>query len=244
MQLPRKEVSRDREAAEQVIAAIPSIRTGVRANRAFLARAVHYLTAEEGIRQFLDVGTGLPAANNTHEVAQRAAPKCRIVYVDNDPVVLTHAQALLTSSPEGRTAYIHADLRHPEKILHEAPTVLDLARPVAVMLVGILHLIRDEENPYGIVADLMDNMASGSYLVISHITADLETDQMVEAQKRYNQRVVTPQTLRSHAEVVRFFDGLQLLEPGVVQVHRWRAGEGNVGRHLDIANYAGVGRKP
>ena len=163
----------DREAAERVLAVAPGLRFRVRANRAFLGRATRYLAAEAGIRQFLDIGTGIPTGDNTHEVAQRAAPDARVVYVDNDPIVLLHAQALLRSTPQGSTAYIQADLRDPGLILDQAAGVLDFGQPVAVMLLGVLHLIQDSEDPWGIVARLMAATPAGSYLTISHPAIDI-----------------------------------------------------------------------
>jgi len=164
----------DREVADKVLAGWPAIRVGVRENRKFLARVVTYLAGEVGVRQFLDIGTGLPTANNTHEVAQAVAPSSRVVYVDNDPLVLAHARALLTSSPEGRTAYIHADLRDPAAILNDPVTrdVLDFTQPVALMLIAILHMIPDEEQPAEIISTLLDALPSGSYLVASHTALD------------------------------------------------------------------------
>ena len=164
----------DREVADKVLEAWPSIRVGVRENRKFLARVVRYLAEEVGIRQFLDIGTGLPTADNTHEVAQAVAPTARVVYVDNDPLVLAHARALLTSSPEGRTAYIHADLRDPVAILNDPVTreVLDFDQPIALMLIAILHMIPDEEKPAEIMATLLDALPSGSFVVASHITGE------------------------------------------------------------------------
>ncbi len=235
----------DREAAEQVIAAFPGIIPGVRANRAFLGRAVHYLAAEAGIRQFLDVGTGLPTGNNTHEVAQAAAPESRIVYVDNDPIVLLHSAALLSSTPEGACEYVEADLRDVGKILQDAAKTLDFSLPIAVSLLMILMLIPDEEDPYGTVARLMDAVPSGSYLVISHPASDVDTGEIAEAYDRLNKRMGgTVGTLRSHQEVARFFDGLAMVEPGLVQLHRWRPGSGVPGTGLDTPAYAGIGRKP
>jgi S-adenosyl methyltransferase len=231
----------DQQAAEQVIAAYPNIRTSVRAQRAFLGRAVHYLAAEVGIRQFLDVGTGLPSANNTHEVAQREASESRIVYVDHDPVVLAHARALLTSSREGATAYIDADLRDTGKILREAAATLDFGQPVAVMLIGVLHCIPDDDDPAGIVARLLAAVPSGSHLVIAHPASDVDVAQVSTATTRFNRLAAEPVTLRTHAEVSRFFDGLDLVEPGVVQLHRWRA---DAVTGLNLANYGAVARKP
>src|ERR1700733_2193287 len=180
----------DRETAEKGIKLIPTGRTAARENRSFLGRAVRYLVAEAGIRQFLDIGAGLPSANNVHEVAQAVTPSCRVVYVDNDPLVLAHARALLTSSPEGKTAYIHADLRDPEKILADPATVatLDFTKPVALMLVAILHFIPDSDEPRRIVATLLDALPPGSYLVASHATGEYFRDGGAEAARVYNQR--------------------------------------------------------
>ena len=233
----------DREAAERVLAVTPGLRFRVQANRAFLARVVRYLTAEAGIRQFLDIGTGIPAANNTHEVAQTVAPNSRIVYVDNDPIVLTHARALLASGPEGATQYVDGDLRDGAAILRAAARTLDFTQPIALILLGILHLIQDSEQPYKIVADLMDALPSGSYLAISHPAIDSHPGQ-AEAQKRYNERVSTPQTMRTRAQVARFFDGLELVPPGVVYVHTWRPDPGDIVPADTVSAYGGVARKP
>ena len=212
----------DREAAERVLAVTPGLRFRVRANREFLARAVRYLAAEAGIRQFLDIGTGIPSANNTHEVARAAAPDARVVYVDNDPIVLAHARELLAGGPAGATQYIHGDARDPGAIIAAAARTLDFTRPAALLLLGVLHLISDAEDPYRIVAALMAALPAGSYLVISHPASDINAAAQAEAQKRYNERVATPQTLRTRAEVARFFDGLDLVPPGLVYVHAWR----------------------
>jgi hypothetical protein len=212
----------DREAAERVIAAYPDIVRSCQANRAFLARTVRYLVCEAGVHQFLDIGTGIPAANNTHEVAQREAPESRVVYVDNDPVVLAHARALLASGPAGATAYVDADLRNPGKILAEAAGLLDFSRPVAVMLVAILQHIGDADDPYGIVATLVEAMPAGSHLVVSHPASDIEAEAMVEIAESMNELVAEKVTFRSRAEVSRFFDGLELVDPGLVPVPRWR----------------------
>jgi hypothetical protein len=234
----------DREAAERVLAVTPGLRYRVRANRAFLARVVRYLAAEAGIRQFLDIGTGIPSANNTHEVAQAAAPDSRIVYADNDPIVLTHAKALLASGPEGATQYIDGDIRNPAPILRDAARTLDFTRPTALMLLGILHLVQDSEDPYRLVAELMDALPSGSYLAISHPASDIHVAAQAEAQKRYNERVSTPQTMRNRAEVTRFFDGLDLVPPGVVYVHEWRPDPGDVPPADGVSAHGGVARKP
>ena len=219
-------------------------RSSVRAQRAFLGRVVHYLVAEAGVRQFLDIGTGLPSASNTHEVAQRAAPECRVVYVDNDPIVLLHARSLLSSDPAGETAYVDADLRDLGAILARATEVLDFGRPVAVMLLGVLHCIPDEDEPATLVARLMEAVPPGSYLAISHPASDVAAEQMATSMRAYNDQAPVPLTARSHAEVSRFFDGLDLLDPGVVQLHRWRAGTGAPGTARDLPNYGGLARKP
>ena len=214
----------DREAGDAVMEAYPGIVMSVRANRAFLARAVRFLAAEAGIRQFLDIGTGIPAANNTHEVAQSAASNSRVVYVDYDPVVLTHARALLTSSTPGAIDYIDADLRDPQTILRHAARTLDFSRPVAVMLIAVMHLIVDEDDPYGLVGQLLDAVPSGSYLALSQVASDIQAEQMAEAAKRYNRLARETQRHRDRAEVARFFDGLDLLDPGLVPVQQWRPG--------------------
>ena len=233
----------DREAAEAVIAARPTITRDIRANRAFLRRAVAYLAAEAGMRQFLDIGTGIPTKPNVHEVVQGIAPDARIVYVDNDPIVLSHARALLTSGPEGLTAYIDADLRSPGEILQHAAQTLDFNQPVAVVLVGILHLISDDEDPYGIAAQLLNAVPPGSYLVISHPASDVNPDAVAEGARRYNQSVATAQTRRSFEEVSKFFQGMDVVEPGVVQCHRWHPDPGISVEEYEVAGWAAVGRK-
>jgi len=230
----------DRAAGDAVFQAYPGIVASVRANRAFLARVVRFLAAEAGIRQFLDIGTGIPASNNTHEVAQSLAPGCRVVYVDYDPVVLLHAQALLTSSAQGALNYIDADLRDPQKILAEAARTLDFSRPVAVMLIAIMHLIGDQDDPIGIIRQLMDAVPAGSYLALSQVASDIEAEQMAEAAQRYNRLARETQRHRSHAEVMRFFDGLELLEPGLVPVQRWRPAS-QIEARAHSAMWGGVG---
>jgi O-methyltransferase involved in polyketide biosynthesis len=232
----------DRIAAERVIAAYPDIVRSARGNRVFLGRAVRYLVREAGIRQFLDIGTGLPAANNTHEVAQRAAPECRVVYVDNDPVVLSHAKALLASGPEGATAYVDADLRDPETILAAAAEVLDFSRPVAVMLVAILQHIGDHDDRYGIVARLVAEIPPGSYVALSHPARDIQATAMAEIADRMNELVAEKVTFRTRAEVLRFLDGLELIEPGVVPVPQWRP-ESDLEAASPTVMWGGVGRK-
>ncbi len=234
----------DREAGDLVLAARPGLRESVRANRAFLGRVVRLLAGELGIRQFLDIGTGIPSADNTHEVAQRVAPDARIVYTDNDPIVLAHARALLTSTEPGVTAYLDIDLRDTDKLLEQAAETLDFSQPIAIMLLGVLHLISDEDDPWGIVARLVSAVPSGSYLVITHPASDLLPETQAEASRRYNQNVATRQTLRSYAEVARFFDGLELLEPGLAQWHLWRPEPGDAAPDDFKSGHCGVARKP
>jgi len=234
----------DREAGELVIASRPGLRESVRANRAFLGRVVALLAGELGIRQFLDIGTGIPSADNTHEVAQRVAPDARVVYTDNDPIVLAHARALLKSSTLGATAYLDIDLRDTDELLARAAETLDFGQPIAVMLLGVLHLISDEEDPWGLVARLMDAVPSGSYLVITHPASDLLPETQGEASRRYNQNVATHQTLRSHDQVARFFDGLEVLEPGLVQWHLWRPEPQDAAPGDFKSGHCGVARKP
>jgi len=232
----------DREAAEQAIAANPGIVADVRANRAFLSRVVRFLVGECAVRQFLDVGTGLPTASNTHQVAQAVAPACRIVYVDNDPVVLTHARALLTSAPEGATAYLDNDLRDVGQILQGAAATLDLSQPVAVMLLIVLHLIPDADDPVGIVARLMGQLAPGSYVAISHPASDVRPAAMAEMARRVNARLASARgTMRDRAPIISFFDGLSLLEPGVVQPQKWRPDAGPT--PAEVTAWCGVARK-
>jgi hypothetical protein len=233
----------DREVAEQVMAAYPGILRDVRAQRAFLANAVAYLAGVAGIGQFLDIGTGIPTADNTHEVAQDVAPGCRVVYVDNDPMVLAHARALLTGVT-APTAYVDADLRDTGEVLAQAARLLDFSQPVAVMLLGVLHLVSDAEDPWSIVTTLMDAVPPGSYLVISHPALDISEAQ-AEGQRVYNQNVSTAQTLRTRDQVARFFTGLEFVPPGLVQVHQWHpdpeddAPEGTVSAHGGVARKVG-----
>lgn len=232
----------DREAAELALQAYPELAKAVQSNRAFLARAVRYLTGA-GIRQFLDVGTGIPAASNTHQVAQREAPDSRIVYVDNDPIVLLHAQALLKSTPQGTCDYIQADLRDPGKILAEAARTLDFGQPVALMLLAILQFIREEEDPYALVSKLLAALPPGSYLVVSHPTDDFNPNRQGESIQRYNERVADQATLRGQDGTRRFFAGLDIVEPGVVAVSQWRPGSDLVAA-APSSMWCGVARKP
>jgi hypothetical protein len=232
----------DRAAGEQAIAAYPDIVFSVRANRAFLARTVRYLTAEAGIRQFLDIGTGIPTSNNTHEVAQSVAPGARVVYVDNDPVVLAHARALLVSDSRELTNYINADLRDTGKILEDAAGTLDFSRPVAIMLMAILQHIDDADNPYGIVARLLSAVPVGSYLALSHPASDIEAAAMGDMAERLNRLMAEKVTFRDQAQVTRFFSGLELVEPGMTRVQRWRP-DTEAEANSPAALWGGVGRK-
>jgi O-methyltransferase involved in polyketide biosynthesis len=210
----------DRVAGDSILSAYPGIQRTARFQRQFLGRAVRYLAGEAGIRQFLDIGTGLPTVDNTHEAAQRVAPECRIVYVDNDPLVLSHARALLTSTPEGHTAYIDCDVRDHERLLRQTTEVLDFSQPVAVMMLGVLGHIQDKDQPADIVRAVMDELPSGSYLAISDGTATNEV--LIDATSDYNANLAGEYTLRTSQDIAVFFDGLRLLEPGVVTIERWR----------------------
>ena len=232
----------DRQAGEEALIAYPDLVSSVRANRAFLARGVRFLAAEAGVRQFLDIGTGIPSANNTHEVAQSIAPASRVVYVDNDPIVLAHARALLVGRPEGTTDYLDADLRDTEKILDHARGLLDFSRPVAVMLVAVLHLIGPEDHPYSIVSQLMDAVPPGSYLLLSHVASDIEPEKMAEMGKLLNRLLAQKGTYRSQAGVTDFFAGLELIDPGVVPVQHWRQ-DSEVEGARRAAMWGGVARK-
>jgi S-adenosyl methyltransferase len=232
----------DRAAGEQAVRAFPDIGLSARANRAFLTRAVRFLAGEAGIRQFLDIGTGIPSASNTHEIAQSVAPQSRVVYVDNDPVVLSHARALLAGDPAGATGYIDADLRDPLQILAGAARLLDFGRPVAVMLMAILQHLSDEDGPYDIVATLLDAMPSGSYLALSHPASDIDAASMARMASILNRMLAEKVTFRDRPAVARFFDRLELIEPGMVQASKWRpASEAEEGS--PAALWAGVARK-
>ena len=233
----------DRELAEQILAVIPSFRDTVRAERRFLARAVRYLAGSAGIRQFLDIGTGLPTANNTHEVAQATAPESRVVYVDNDPIIMVHARALLTSTPLGKTSYVQADLREPDKILREAARTLNFTQPVGLMLLGILNFITDTDEAHAIVDRLFDALPSGSYLVISHPTAEVDGEAIKDTMRLWNQQGAAPIVARSRQELIRFFDGRELVEPGVVSCSLWRPDCTTLGSPVEVFHFSGVGRK-
>jgi hypothetical protein len=236
----------DRETAELALRSWPGVRVAAQENRKFLARAVEYLAGEAGVRQFLDIGTGLPSANNVHEVAQKIAPESRVVYADNDPLVLVHAQALLRSAPAGRTAYINADLREPKKLLAH-PVIreaLDFSQPIALMLVAILHFISHEEDPARIVRTLMSGLPSGSYLVSSHVTPEFDPGGIGGLQATYRRGGVTAQ-VRTGAEFARVaFSGLELVEPGMTLASEWRAtGDEPRPSAAEVSSYGAVARK-
>ena len=235
----------DRAAGDQYREVFPEIVDVARASRQFLTRAVSYLAGEAQIRQFLDIGTGLPTADNTHEVAQRVAPDARIVYVDNDPLVLTHARALLTSTPQGVTAYIDADLGDPDTILAAAAQTLDFTQPIALMLMGILGHVGDDNEARSIVKRLLDPLPSGSYLALNDGT-NVISKAFVQAQQSYNESGALPYQLRSPEQIASFFDGLELVEPGLVSVPRWRPDPADAGGDLptEVDAFGGVGRKP
>jgi S-adenosyl methyltransferase len=233
----------DRKVAAEVAACRPQVVAGARANRAFLARVVRYLAGERGVRQFVDVGPGLPAPGNTHEEAQAVAPESKIVYVDNDPLVLTHARALLISAPQGAVDYVDADLREPETIVAQAARTLDFTQPAAILLLAVVHFLADRDRPADIVAALASALAPGSYLAISHLTADLAPEQVTAATAAYNTQVPVPVAARTHAQVTGLFGGLPLLPPGVVPVSEWRPQVCNpFGQPADL--HAGVARIP
>ncbi len=232
----------DRAAAEQAMSAFPDIVLSARANRAFLRRTVTYLVREVGVRQFLDIGTGIPSANNTHEVAQSVAAESRIVYVDNDPVVLAHARALLTSAAPGATDYIEADLRQADQILARASETLDFGQPVAVMLMAILQHLSDDDDPYGVVSKLMAATPAGSYLVLSHPARDIHAAEMAAMAAALNKMMAEKVTFRAEAEVAPFFAGLELVEPGMTNVPDWRP-DTEEEANSPAALWGGVARK-
>jgi len=232
----------DRKVGDQVAKLFPGIREAARTSRALQVRVIGYLAGEAGIRQFLDVGTGLPTANNTHQVAQRIAPESRIVYVDNDPMVLVHARALLTSSPEGATAYVDADLRDSGRIMSEAAGTLDFTQPIALMLNGIIGHVEDDGEARACVRRLVDALPPGSYLAMSDGT---DTDKAaVRSQELYKNSGAIPYHLRSPAVFVSFFDGLELVEPGIVPRQDWRPDSAQLPAAVNIPSLSGVARKP
>jgi len=233
----------DRDVGDQTLEVYPEIATLARQQRAFLGRAVRYLAGEAGVRQFLDIGTGLPTVDNTHEVAQRVAPESRIVYVDNDPLVLAHARALLTSSPEGVTDYIDADLHDPGLILAEAGRTLNFDRPVAITMLGILIFISDDDEARSIVRRLVDALTPGGYLVLTHTTNAIHGARTNEAVRVWNEGGSVPMVIRTPDQIAGFFDGLDLLEPGVVPLSRWRP-EPDPWGSAEVDEFCGVGRKP
>ncbi|AXG77668.1 SAM-dependent methyltransferase [Streptomyces paludis] len=236
----------DRAVGDQIKEIFPGLVDVARTSRYFLGRAVRHLAVDQGVRQFLDIGTGLPTADNTHEVAQRLAPDARIVYVDNDPLVLAHARALLTSTPEGRTDYLDADLYDPAAILKAAAGTLDLSQPVALMILNTLGHVADYEQARSLVSQLMAGLPTGSYLVISDSTST--SAGMIAASDAYNASGAVPYYVRSVEEIGGFFDGLELAEPGIAQVTRWRpetdGSDGSDGTAPEVDAYCGVGRKP
>ncbi|WP_030828389.1 SAM-dependent methyltransferase [Streptomyces hygroscopicus] len=238
----------DTQAAEQVEAVWPDVKPWTRANRSFMHRATRWLAAEAGIRQFLDIGTGIPTEPNLHQVAQEVAPTSRVVYADNDPIVLAYAQALLLSTPEGRTAYIHADITDPQGILaaEDLTDTLDLSQPVGLSLNAIMHFIANERKPYEIVRQLVEPLASGSYLVLSHGALDPRPGLSDAVTNLYRGSGIHVQG-RTHEEIVPFFDGLELVDPGVVMPHRWKPESEQARAEAeakDLWIFAGVARKP
>ncbi|GAA1256235.1 SAM-dependent methyltransferase [Sphaerisporangium rubeum] len=234
----------DRQVGDQILKVMPALVDSARADRAFLGRAVRHLTAEAGLRQFLDIGTGLPTASNTHEVAQSVAPECRVVYVDNDPIVLTHARALLVGTPEGATDYIEADIRDTTTVLDRARETLDFTEPVALMLLGVLNFIPDDAEAAAIIRRLLDAVPSGSHLAVAHPTAEVHAEAMHEAVRQWNAAGSAPMVLRSPTQISRWFDGLDLLEPGVVSCSQWRAEPDDFDAQEQVSQFCAVGRKP
>src|SRR5690606_6272093 len=233
----------DRAVGQMVQQTFPEIVEVARAVRAFLARAVRYLAGEAGVRQFLDLGTGLPTANNTHEVAQAVDPRCRVVYADNDPLVLAHARALLTSTPEGATVYIDADVRDTEAVLRRAADTLDFQQPIAVMMLGILGHIVDDDQARSVARKVVDALPSGSYLTVLDGTDVIRSEEHLEAQRIWNESAKPPYKLRKPEVIAGFFEGLVLGEPGVVSAPRWRPDPGTP-EPAELDNFCGVARKP
>jgi hypothetical protein len=233
----------DREVAAEILQVMPVMAEIARGCRLFLASAVRYLAAEAGIRQFLDIGTGLPTSDNTHEVAQRAAPEARIVYVDNDPIVLSHAEALLRSGPQGRCAYVEADARDCRTVLAEAAKTLDFSQPTAVIMLGILHYIPDGDDPYGVVRTYLDALCPGSYLAASHASSDIPIPGQQEAAGRYNSQSAVPITLRSREQFADFFDGMELIPPGITPLGQWAPGAAKTWP-TTLPTYTAVASKP
>jgi len=232
----------DREAGAQVLAAMPALPLVARLLRRFLITTVDELTAA-GVRQFLDIGTGLPTADNTHDVAQRAAPGARIVYVDHDPMVISHAQALLTSSAAGKTDYIQADLRDWPAISAGAQRTLDFSRPVAVLLIAVLHFVLDAEDPHLVISRMMADLAPGSYLVIAHAASDIQAGTAAAMANSYNATSSLTITPRDRATVARFFDGMEMAGPGLMPLDQWGSGQASTAGS-GLSCYCGIARKP
>jgi hypothetical protein len=232
----------DRQVANATTAAAPGVPQGARDNRAFLGRAVRFI-AEQGIRQFLDIGTGIPTQGNVHEVAQSVAPDARVVYVDNDPIVMTHARALLRGNSEGKTVYIEADLREPDTILEHPDTLatLDFTQPIGLIIVGTLMFIKDSDDPFSLVKRFTGPLPSGSCLAISHVTADFDPEAVTASARAYN-KGPTPFTPRTGSQIARFFEGFDLVEPGMVKVFDWRPDEEPADR-IGAGAYGSVGIK-
>ena len=234
----------DREVGDRIAQMLPDIVTQARADRMFLGRVVRYLAGEAGIRQFLDIGSGLPTVDNTHEVAQRVAAECRVVYVDYDPLVLAYAQALLTSTPQGATAYVQSDLRDPGDVIAGAARTLDFTRPVAITMLGVLWHVLDDDEAVGIINRFVDALAPGSYLAIAHPTLEVTGEKMATAIRYWNDYGTPPGTHRTPAQLARFFDRLELVEPGLVSCTRWRPEATPFGEPEEIDQFCAVGRKP
>lgn len=235
----------DREVGDRVKDIFPVVIELAHADRLFLGRAVRYLVGEAGIRQFLDIGTGLPTQDNTHEVAQRMAPEARIVYVDNDPLVLVHARALLSSSPEGATDYIDADLHDPDTILRAAANTLDFAEPVAIMLLGIMHFINDDAELQQIIDRLLAAVPSGSYVAVANTTTAVNGDSTAEAVRVWNIDAQPKLKLRTPERIAEFFTGLEVVEPGWVSCARWRPEPRDDGSlPVEVDQWCGLVRKP
>ncbi|WP_433220759.1 SAM-dependent methyltransferase [Microtetraspora malaysiensis] len=231
----------DRQVGEEIVKVMPDLPVNARAERQFIGRVVRHLAGEAGIDQFLDVGTGIPTADNTHEVAQRVNPKARIVYVDNDPIVLVHARALLQSTPEGATAYIDADLRKPEPILEEAARTIDFSRPIALMLMGVLEFVPDADLAHAAVGALRDALPSGSYMAIAH---SVHSPSMDDAAAKWNASNASPLTLRTPEQLEEFFAGMELLSPGLVSLPKWRPEPETSFQNRPVFQFGGLGRKP
>ncbi|MDR0342764.1 MAG: SAM-dependent methyltransferase, partial [Nocardiopsaceae bacterium] len=231
----------DRQAGEAMVAAYPDTVAALRANRQFLRRVMRYLAGDAGIRQFLDIGTGIPTEPNVHQVVQEIAPQCRVVYVDYDPVVLSHARALLISTPAGVTDYIDADLRNTDAILEQAAGILDFSQPVAVSVLMTLHAIADDDDPHGTISEIMNALPAGSHLALTHPAADIEADKMADLTRRVNKLSFQQYTFRDRAEFARFFAGMDLVEPGIVPVEQWRPA---IATPRIVPVWTAVGRKP